>query len=487
MPYWEVAESFIKEYGVVKQHIDSYNELISNRLPRIMENYPEIETNKENCYIKFHSIRLEKPIAVEADGSRKQILPMDCRLRNKTYAAAVYSEIGIFDGEKEIDKDEVLIGKFPVMLKSNLCYLSEMNEEQLIKANEDPLDQGGYFIINGSEKSLVSIENPVSNRIMLATENKSGKTLYTSTVFSHSMYRAGGKNAVQRTEEGFLYVIHPGSPNNLNLTVLLKALGLESDQKVINAFSEKAKNDVLLNLEKTPVKNKEEALDYIGKRLAASQSEEYRKKRAEYVIDHYLLPHIGTEPENRLTKAYFLVRMAERTIEGARGERKVDDRDHYANKRMKISGPLLEDIFNLAISAFARDLRYQVDRAYTRRRKLQVKTLVRPDTFTTRVLHAMATGNWVGNRTGVSQLLDRHSYAVAISQMRRVSTPLSQTHAHYEARDVHPTTFGKICPVETPEGHRVGLQKHLATGCVISSRLVENVEDELKKLGVKSK
>ncbi len=486
MPYWEVAEAFIKEYGVVRQHIDSYNELITHRIPQIIENYPLIETNKENCYIKLHSVRMEKPIVVEADGSRKPILPIDCRLRNKSYSSMIYADISILDGEKEIDRDEVMIGKFPVMVKSKLCYLSEMSEKELIKAKEDPLDQGGYFIINGNERSLVSIENPVYNRIMLDTEKRSGQLLYVSTVFSQSMYHSG-KNTVRRTPDGYLYVEFPASPKNLNLFLLLKALGLETTQKILNAFSEKARNDVFLNLEKVQAESAEEALDQIGKRLAASQSEEYRKRRAAHVIDNYLLPHLGRTPEDRKTKAFYLIRMAERTIEGARGERKPDDKDHYANKRLKISGHLLEDLFKLALTAFARDLRYQVDRAHTRRRKLQIKTLVRPDIFTTKVFGAMATGNWVGGRTGVSQPIDRHSYASAMSQMRRVRTPLSQTYPHYEARDAHPTTFGKICPVETPEGHNVGLQKHLAIGCLISSRLVPDVEDVLKKMGVKSK
>ena len=96
----------------------------------------------------------------------------------------------------------------------------------------------------------------------------------------------------------------------------------------------------------------------------------------------------------------------------------------------------------------------------------------------------MATGSWPGGRQGVSQLLDRMSHIATVSHLRRVISPLSKTQPHFEARDVHSTHWGKLCPNETPEGQRCGLIKNLALSCIISSHETENIEGELVKFGV---
>jgi DNA-directed RNA polymerase subunit B" len=228
----------------------------------------------------------------------------------------------------------------------------------------------------------------------------------------------------------------------------------------------------------------EEALDYIGKRVAAGQSEEYRVQRAEHILDNYLLPHVGIAKDSRMKKALFLARMAERCIEVSCEKRKEDDKDHYANKRIKIAGNLMDDLFRYAMGYFIKDIKYQIERAYTRGRKLQIRTLVRPDALSDRIRFAMATGTWVGGRQGISQLLDRITFLAMMSHLRRVISPLSKTQSHFEARDLHPTHWGKICPNETPEGQSCGLVKNLAVGAMISTREIEGLEKNLGMLGV---
>jgi len=135
------------------------------------------------------------------------------------------------------------------------------------------------------------------------------------------------------------------------------------------------------------------------------------------------------------------------------------------------------------MSYLIKDVKYQIERAYTRGRKLQIKTLIRPDAFYDRIRFAMATGNWVGGRQGISQLLDRTTYISMVSHLRRVVSPLSKTQPHFEARDLHPTHWGKLCPNETPEGQSCGLQKNLAIGCLISSKETSGLEKNLAQLG----
>ena len=486
---WEAAEAFLKENMLVKQHIDSYNAFVRDKIQTIIDETGEIDSHQEGIKIKLGKVRLEKPRILEADGSKRQIFPMEARLRNRSYVAQVFLEMGLVQDGVEKNTEEIYIGELPVMLKSELCYLGGMTDEELAEAGEDTLDTGGYFIINGSERVLVSIEDLAPNRVIISKEKRSGKNVIMVRIFSvKGSFRA--KIAVERKAEGLFHISFPASPKNLNMIPVLKALGLNSDNDVFKAFKDHPDiiNDLLLNMEAVSVKNTEEAIDYIGKRVAAGQPEEYRHTRAMQILDNYLLPHIGIGEESRIKKAYFLCRMIEKATAVATGQREEDDKDHYANKRVKLSGMLMEELFRYGLSYFEKDVKYQIDRVFARGKKLQIKTLVRPDAMTDRIRYAMATGNWVGGRTGISQLLDRTTYLSALSHLRRVISPLSKVHPHFEARDLHPTHWGKIDPNETPEGQSCGLVKNFALGTVVTSDYPEEgIEQALEKLGVSFK
>jgi DNA-directed RNA polymerase subunit B len=275
----------------------------------------------------------------------------------------------------------------------------------------------------------------------------------------------------------------------------MRALGLVTDREVVSAVSDDpaiqqemipsfhaAESLVLPNDSEA---TRENALDYIGKRVAVGQTKDYRLRRAGQVLNRYLLPHIGTDSNSGLAKAHYLGQMAQRLIELSLSKRSEDDKDHYANKRLKLAGDLLTSLFRVAFLNLCRDIKYQLERTATRGRKPVIKTAVRADVITERLRHALATGNWVGGKAGVSQLLDRVNYMSSISHLRRVVSPLSRSQPHFEARDLHPTHWGKICPAETPEGPNCGLVKNLALMAYISVGSDEaDVEEALLSLKV---
>ncbi len=486
MYYWDLVESFLKENSLVKQHLDSYNDFIDYRMQRIISNMGKIETHQENLEIKLGEIRVEKPKTKEADGSLRDILPLEARLRNRSYESPIFLDMTLVEDGAEKDRYEAYIGELPVLVKSKLCYLSDMTERELIEAGEDPKDPGGYFIINGSERVLASIEDLAPNRKIASIEKKGDKEVVQVRIFSvREDFRA--KVLLERNPNGLFYLSFPASPKNLNVIPVIKALGLGADEDILTAFhpDPEITNDLLLNLEAVNLGSTDDAIEYLGRRVAAGQPEDYRKERVFQILDNYLLPHLGTGQEDRLKKAYFLCRMIERAEDVALKGRPVDDKDHYANKRIKLSGQLMEELFIYALGYLVKDINYQIDRSFARGKPLQIKTIIRPDAFTERVEYAMATGNWVGGRTGVSQLLDRMTYMATLSHLRRVISPLSKTHPHFEARDLHPTHFGKICPNETPEGQSAGLVKNLALGAILSRNRSEDIiMQELEKLGV---
>jgi len=178
--------------------------------------------------------------------------------------------------------------------------------------------------------------------------------------------------------------------------------------------------------------------------------------------------------------------MAEACFELALGRRESDDKDHYANKRLKVSGDLMKDLFRTALNKLARDVKYQLERANMRNRQLSVSTVVRSDVLTERLEHPIATGNWVGGRSGVSQLVDRTDYMGVLSHLRRLRSPLSRSQPHFEARDLHATQWGRICPSETPEGPNCGLVKNFAQAMELSQNVRDDRElkRELANMGV---
>ncbi|MBS3814944.1 MAG: DNA-directed RNA polymerase subunit B [Hadesarchaea archaeon] len=485
MDRWTPLGKFFEEKGLVRQHLDSYNNFIKNRIQKVIDGMGKIELDLEGIDVKLGEITIGKPSVREADGSRPKIYPNEARLRSLTYSAPLHLEMALEEQGKEHEMVPVYIGELPVMLRSNICSLNGLSEEEQVNVGEDPLDPGGYFIVNGTERVLVTQEDLAANKILVERGGR-GSTEVAKIFSSRRGFRALA--VVERKKDALIHVSLPAVPGRIPFVIMMRALGLESDKEIVEAVSEDSEitKEFIENLqEEIDIHSQEEALDFIGKKVARGQTKEYRLQRAEAVLNKYLLPHIGNEREDWITKAYFLGRMAERTIELALGRRDVDDKDHYANKRLKLAGNLIENVFRLAFIKLQRDIKYQIERAESRGRDLNVRTAARADVLTERIRHALATGNWPGGRTGVSQLLDRTNYVGALSHLRRVVSPLSRSRPHFEARDLHPTHWGRICPSETPEGPNCGLVKNLALGAIISTGCDEDkVEKTLRNLGV---
>jgi DNA-directed RNA polymerase subunit B len=483
---WGLIDAYFRDRKISQMEIDSFNQFVEKKLPEIIHENNEVTPKIEEVRIEFEKIVTQKPRIVEADGSpRNKFLPMEARMRNRTYSAPIYLTMKLLRRDVEQDRKETYVGELPVMLKSKLCWLEGKTDEELIEMGEDPMDFGGYFIINGSEKALMTQEVLASDRVIVSeqTDKTVAEVISTRGAFK-------GRVRIMRAPDGILTVTFPSSPRKLKLFVLLKALGLKSSQSIREAFidQQEIQNDVLINLENLMVKSEKEALDKIGKFVAPGQVEEYRLRRAQEVIDAFLLPHIGQDSKQRLAKAYYLVMMATKAIERAYKLRGEDDKDHYANKRLELSGKLMEHLFRYSFKYFIKDLKFQIDRTVTRRRKLNISTIVRPGAVSERIKFAMSTGNWIGRATGVSKFMDRVNYISPLTDLRKVKSPLDKNRELYEARDVHGTHWGRLCPIETPDGPQCGLVKNLAMLAEVTTEVEEEpVEKFLKEMGVKLK
>jgi len=452
-----------------------------------------LELGDLDVVINLHKIRIGRPMVYEANGSTTESIPMMARLRNMTYAAPIYLKFSIVEEGIEIEEVEEEIGNMPVMVKSILCNLhrnyltGENSSDEEYKAglrskNEDPEDPGGYFIVNGTERVLVCLEDLAPNRVMVESEQRYARQTELAKVFSQ---REGFRalTVVEKKKDGIISVSIPVASGQVPLAVLMMALGMESADDIMHQINPENRSEmqnlILANIEEVHstegIYTTQEALEYLERRFAAGQSKEYRRKRIDYILDNTLLPHLSTNFEARTKKAVFLGRMAREVLELHRGERKPDDKDHYANKRLKLAGNLMEELFRSGLQALLNDMKYQMERSYSKRKENRIHHAVRRDVLTNKIMHAMATGNWTGGRAGVSQLLDRTCNMATLSHLRRVISPLTRSQPHFEARDLHPTQFGRLCPNETPEGQNCGLVKNLALMVDVSENVPNDV------------
>lgn len=482
------AKTLIKKYfeenSLVKSDIESFNYFGNTELQKIIDENKVIEPtiippNVESFKIRLDKIEIKMPEITEADGSKRPIMPVEARLRKLSYAAPILLEVSSHINDVQRETLTTQIGNLPIMLKSNKCYLTKMDRHELIEAGEDPDCTGGYFIINGTERVLVNIEDLASNRFIVEKQTI-GVSAYVGKLFSErGQYKI--PHTIERLKDGIYYLTFT-RVKRVPLIAIIKALGLIKDEEIMRHISEKRQYDeVLINLfEFVNIKTEEDALDYIAKKVGITQAKEIRLERIQEIMDKYLLPNVGTTKEDRLSKAQNLCKMLRKFIAVSTGEVPEDDKDHYMNKRIKMSGDLLADLFRMNLKILIGDILYNFQRLVKRGKFPSIKVIIRDKLLTSRIYSAMATGNWAGGRKGISQRIQRINHLLTLSHLQRVASPLSASQENFEARELHATHLGRLCPCETPEGTNIGLKKNLALLANVSKDMPE--EEVLKLL-----
>ncbi len=486
-----LVKKFFEENSFVKSNIESFNFFVERELNQILEENKEIEPtiippNVESFKIRLDKIWVTKPEITEADGSKRNIYPAEARLRKLSYSAPIFIEVSAHVNDVQRESFTTQIGNLPIMLHSSSCHLNKLSRQELIEKGEDPDEPGGYFIINGTERVLVNIEDLGANRF-LVDEESGGVSAYVGKLFSEQgSYKI--PHTVEKMKDGIYYLSFT-RVKRVPIILVIKALGLIKDEEIMQFISrEKQYDEVLINLfEFVDVKNPEDAMDRIAKTIGITQTREIRLERMIELIDKYLLPHIGATKEHRLAKAQNLCKMLKKYIAVSKGEASTDDKDHYMNKRIKMSGDLLADLFRMNLKVLIGDLLYNFQRIVKRGKFPSIKVIIRDKLLTSRIYSSMATGNWVGGRKGVSQRIQRLNFLNTLSHLQRVVSPLSASQENFEARELHATHLGRLCPSETPEGTNIGLRKNFSMLATVSKDIPEaDVLKHLKSVGLKA-
>ncbi len=483
-----LLKKYFDENSIVHSDIESFNDFIDRELQVIVEENKEVEptiipTNVEEFKIKLDRISVTKPEITEADGSKRDLLPSEARLRKLSYSAPVYLEVSAHVNGVQRESFKTQIGNIPIMLRSKYCHTKGMSRDDLIKAGEDPDDPGGYFIINGTEKVIVSVEDLAANRFMVEQET-TGTSDFVGKIFSEQgSYKI--PHQIEKMKDEIFYITFT-RVKKIPLIVIIKALGILKDEEIMRLIDLPNSSEVFINLyEFVDIKTEEDAIEKKAKRIGITQTREIRVERVKEILDKYLLPHVGLDESARSMKAQNLCKYLKHYIRVSNGELLVDDKDHYANKRLKMSGDLLADLFRVNIKVLIGDMLYNFQRIVKRGKFPSIKVIIREKLLTQRIYSSMATGNWVGARKGISQRIERLNFIQMLSALQRVVSPLSSSQENFEARALHPTHMGRLCMSETPEGTNIGLRKNMALLARIS-RSVDEAEllDSLKNIGL---
>ncbi|CAH1783667.1 unnamed protein product [Owenia fusiformis] len=507
---WIVISSYFDEKGLVRQQLDSFDEFIQMSVQRIVEDSPPIDLQAEAQHssgtidnpprylLKFEQIYLSKPTHWEKDGAPSPMMPNEARLRNLVYSAPLYVDITktvIKEGEDPVETQhqKTFIGKIPIMLRSTYCLLNELTDRDLTELNECPLDPGGYFVINGSEKVLIAQEKMATNTVYVF-QQKDSKYAYkteirsclehssrpTSTLWVNMMARGGSgvkKSAIGQRIIGILPYIRQEVP----IIIVFRALGFVSDRDILEHIIYDFDDPEMMEMVKPSldeafvIQEQNVALNFIGARGARpGVTKEKRIKYAREVLQKEMLPHVGVSDFCETKKAYFLGYMVHRLLLAACGRREVDDRDHYGNKRLDLAGPLLAFLFRGLFRNLMKEVRMYAQKFIDRGKDFNLELAIKTRIITDGLKYSLATGNWGDQkkahaaRAGVSQVLNRLTFASTLSHLRRLNSPIGRDGKLARPRQLHNTLWGMICPAETPEGQAVGLVKNLALMAYIS-------------------
>jgi DNA-directed RNA polymerase II subunit RPB2 len=535
---WTVINSFFEEKGLVAQQLDSYDDfalrtmqdivreqarviLDQNSPPSTDEDDPDNPVIKRRYEITFGRVVIGLPYIPEQDDELHPLWPHEARLRNLTYSCPTYLHLNkriMVATEKPLnhtteadeegetgtsqlywtrtDKDEVdpekvrpHMGRMPIMLKSRLCQMRNMPDDELYALNECPYDQGGYFIINGSEKVLIAQERSASNIVQVFKKKQSATPFVAeirsavekgSRLISSMQVKLKKENTAERIGQTIVCTL-PYIKADIPLCVVFRALGVVSDEEILNHIVYDRNDSQMFEMlkpsieEGTDKQSVEMCLDFIARRGSSMLgSRDKRIRYAREVLQKEFLPHISQREGSETRKAFFLGYITHKLLQVALGRREEDDRDHFGSKRLDLAGPLMATLFRQMFTRMTRDLFKYMQKCVEQNREFNVNLGVKHTTITNGLKYSLATGNWgeqkkaAQSKAGVSQVLNRYTFASTLSHLRRTNTPIGRDGKIAKPRQLHNSHWGLVCPAETPEGQACGLVKNLSLMCYVT-------------------
>lgn len=492
---WKLLPAFIKARGLVRQHIESYDHFIEVELNEIMRANEKITTEADHAwYFKYTSIKVGKP-SLEESMVISNSTPQECRLRELTYAAPIIVSVEYTRGRELVHRDNVIIGHMPVMLRSGRCVLRNRDPDELARFRECPYDPGGYFVVKGVEKVILIQEQLSKNRIIVEFDKK-GQVCASVTSSTHE--RKSKSSIVSKG--GKFYLQNNILTDHIPVAIVFKALGVETDQEIVQLVGSKFAGHLAASLDECSQAHKvatsNQALEWLGRRIKAPRRYVVRRSNQDNARDalaHKILSHVPVVDFNFAHKATYVALMIRRIIAAIEDPSQMDDKDYYGNKRLELAGQLLALLFEDLFKRFNFELAETAKKVLSKTNKaaqFDILKDLRQDSITNGLVNAISTGNWTVKRfrmerLGVTQVLSRLSFMSALGMMTRVQSQFEKTRKVSGPRALQPSSWGMICPADTPEGESCGLVKNLALLTHVTTDYDERPVSELAyNLGV---
>eukprot|EP00668_Euglena_longa_P033150 GGOE01042677.1.p1 GENE.GGOE01042677.1~~GGOE01042677.1.p1 ORF type:complete len:1135 (-),score=406.12 GGOE01042677.1:113-3463(-) len=490
---WKLLPAFIKMKGIARHHIESFNYLVDVEMKKIVEHNALVTSDSNpSIYLRYTNIYVEPP-TIEQDMVVSQVTPNECRLRDLTYAGAIkvdveFTKLGK-DGNQRFTKTGQTIGKLPMMLKCNKCHLYNKNFEELAKLRECPYDPGGYFIVKGVEKAFLMQEQMSKNRIIIET----GKLGISATCASHT-HTSKGKTTIVFGKDKGMYLKHNSLTDLMPIFVVMRAMGVQSDQELVQMVG--TEPSMMLYLypciyacKKNNVYTQQDALEFFGNHMKPKQWLTGRevgpkKSKADEAADflaNILLCHVPVVNWDFHQKVVYLAVMLRRMILSVDDPSQLDDKDYYGNKRLELAGQLLALLFEDLFKTYNSNLKAAGETCLKKAARAQQFDFVQVMNCTNMTRgfnYAISSGNWnikrfKVERSGVTQVLRRMARIDTVGMITRVNSHFEKSRKVSGPRTLQPSTWGMLCPSDTPEGESCGLVKNMSLMSVVTSDLEE--------------
>ena len=538
---WNIIDKLFHDNPnlLVAHQIDSYNEFMLNGIRQIFKEHNPIVFQKEKdektdtfrnvsrFYLggkKGDKIYYGKPVIYDETGTMNRVhymYPNEARLRNMTYGVTIHYDVEVeFDNviqtlaeEQEQEEEgggggeqkkgsgkavsaektvtitlpQILLGKFPIMVHSNLCILTGLPKDIIYNLGEDKSDHGGYFIIDGKEKIIVSQEIFADNMLYIQTRSPDDKYSHSVEIRTVSEDTSKPERKLRvylvaptpRYTNGQIVVEIPNVKRPIPFFILMRALGIISDYDIIETcLLNMSENEDLVELFRPSVHDANKiftqraAIEYIGVFIKGKSV-----VQAQHILMNFLLPQIGEL--NFQSKAFFLGYMVNKLVRVKANIDSPIDRDSLKFKRIKIPGKLIHSLFNEYYAQQIKRIRTLLDFKYNYNSAIlseRFTDIVKEyeDIFKDRIveegLRRAFKGQWGGSeftkQAGIVQDLNRLSYNSAISHLRKVNLPLDVSAKVIKPRLLHGSQWCLMDPVDVPDD---GLQKHFAISAHVTN------------------
>lgn len=546
---WTIINSYFDNKHLkqlVKHQLESYNYFINSQIKDTIDMFNPICITSEQFYnrehkvntletvITFDNLSIHRPQLHENNGATRLMFPHDARLRNFTYSSNMLVDLNIEyiikEGEeyksiRKINKKipNIHIGKIPVMLKSDICILNQYNHLDSNITGECNMDPGGYFIINGSEKTCIAQERAAENQIYCFNVEKNS-TKWTWCVEYKAVpdwkYISPKQLSIMISSKnnGFgnaIYLQIPRLKMPIPLFIIFRAYGIITDRDICEKILLDCEcthlSRMLYSLKASIVDaneylTQESAIKYITSNVMytpiTNDRENVTKKRQDFAME-VLMNDIFPNAYNEEQRIYMLGHMTNILLKTSFGWLTPTDRDNYINKRIDLTGILLNNLFRNYFNKLVKDMQKQIVKEINNGswrsnedygniiNLTNIYKIIKSTTIENGIKRALSTGDFGikqvnNNKVGVAQVLNRLTYIASISHLRRVNTPIDKSGKLIPPRRLHNSSWGFLCPAETPEGASIGIVKNLSYMTHVTTNSYSKPLYEYVKLYIKN-